>query len=102
MSGTKWQWIVLFAALSATGCKRRGSSEQSSTAETALRELTVPDLAARIARHDTVTVIDNNSRARYEEGHIPGARWVQFDHVAATDLPADHASALVFYCHSET
>ena len=32
---------------------------------------------------------------------MPGAKWVKFNEVKASDLPADKASTLVFYCANE-
>jgi hypothetical protein len=68
----------------------------------ALKELTVDQVAARIALNDGQTVLyDCNGKDRFDKGHVPGARWVQYDAVTAADLPADKGTMLVFYCASE-
>jgi len=62
--------------------------------------VTIADLEAKLTA-GTVHVFDNNDRETYEAGHIPGARWVSYDSVQASDLPADRAAQLVFYCANE-
>jgi hypothetical protein len=67
-----------------------------------LKELTVDEVAAKIAANDGKTVIyDCNGRERFIQGHLPGAHWVAYDEVTAADLPADKGTLLVFYCASE-
>ncbi len=46
-------------------------------------------------------VYDANPREMYDRGHVPGATWVDWNHVAAADLPADRGATLVFYCANE-
>lgn len=46
-------------------------------------------------------IYDNNGYERYQQSHLPGARWVQYDEIKATDLPADKQATLVFYCANE-
>jgi 3-mercaptopyruvate sulfurtransferase SseA len=48
--------------------------------------MTVDELAGMLTRNEPVTVVDNNGRARYEQGHIPGARFVGHDEVTAAAL----------------
>jgi rhodanese-related sulfurtransferase len=67
-----------------------------------LRELSVDEVAAKIAANDGKTLIyDCNSADRYKLGHLPGARHVEYDGLSAADLPADKGTMLVFYCASE-
>lgn len=67
-----------------------------------LKSLTVAEVSARLAARDGKTVaIDCNSKERFAKGHLPGARWVAYDAVSASDLPADKATTLVFYCANE-
>jgi hypothetical protein len=69
---------------------------------TALKELTVDQVAAKIAANDGKTLLyDCNSKERYTKGHVPGARWVEYDELSAADLPTDKGTMLVFYCASE-
>jgi rhodanese-related sulfurtransferase len=65
-----------------------------------LKSLTVDQVSALIAKHD-VAVFDNNTMDRYKESHLPGAKWVSFKDVKASDLPADKDAKLVFYCENE-
>ena len=46
-------------------------------------------------------VYDNNSKERFAESHLPGAKWVEFDEITDNDLPKDHRATLVFYCSNE-
>ena len=62
--------------------------------------LTVDQVSDLIAKND-VAVFDNNSLDRYKESHLPGAKWVSFKDVKASDLPTDKAAKLVFYCENE-
>ena len=60
------------------------------------------EVAARIATNDEKTFLfDNNSKERYAKSHVPGAKWLDYDNVSASDLPADRSATLVFYCASE-
>ena len=45
-----------------------------------------------------VAIRDNNGKDVWEKGHVPTAKWVSFKDVKESDLPADHARKLVFYC----
>jgi len=67
-----------------------------------LKQLTVDEVATRIAAHDDKTfVYDCNAQERFTESHLPGAHWVAYQNVTATDLPRDQSATLVFYCASE-
>lgn len=67
--------------------------------------LTLDEVEARIkeaaAGRGKIAVFDNNGADRYARSHVPGARWVKFDEVKLTDLPADKDTPLVFYCSNE-
>ena len=83
--------VLAVVCLSLLGCSRSPP----------LKELSVDEVAARIAAQDGKTFLyDANSKERYAEGHLPGAKWIQYDNLQGTDLPADRASTLVFYCAS--
>lgn len=78
------------------------SQATAAAAEAPLATLTVQEVLSRVQqRSPSFVVFDNNSRERYEQGHVPGARWVRYDQVTATELPSDRAATLVFYCGSE-
>lgn len=67
-----------------------------------LKQLTVDEVAARIAANDGKTFLyDNNEKERYQRSHLPGAKWLDYEKVTAADLPADKTATLVFYCASE-
>jgi rhodanese-related sulfurtransferase len=71
---------------------------------TGLQVLGVDALAARVASGDELTICDaNNEDTRQRLGTIPGATLLTHyrDYDAASELPTDKASTLVFYCHSE-
>lgn len=97
------------AAAPAAGCGRDaaqtppapapGSPPPAAQAE--LPELTVADVAGRIARGERLAVYDVNGREKYEAGHVPGARWASSRSLQASDLPPDRSTPLVFYCANE-
>ncbi|MBK7584648.1 MAG: rhodanese-like domain-containing protein [Myxococcales bacterium] len=87
--------LIVAVALAGTACSRSKESAD-------LKKLSVDEVATRIAANDGKTFIfDNNPKGRYEKGHLPGAKWVDFKAVTASDLPADKSATLVFYCASE-
>ncbi len=88
--------MVVVGATAGLGCAKKSANGKE------LRTLTVDDVAARIALHDGKTyLIDNNDHERWAKGHVPGATWVKFNDVKASDLPSDKGAALVFYCANE-
>lgn len=60
-------------------------------------ELTVDDVAARLGQPD-FHVFDNNGKGRWKRSHVPGAKHLNAYQFDASDLPANHAATLVFYC----
>jgi rhodanese-related sulfurtransferase len=65
-----------------------------------LNSLTIDQVSDLIAKHE-VAVFDNNTLDRYKQSHVPGAKWVSFKDVKASDLPSDKEAKLVFYCENE-
>lgn len=63
-------------------------------------KVTVSEVAAMLEGSETVFVFDANGRESYLKGHIPGAQWIQYDAVTATDLPESKDAKLVFYCYN--
>ena len=47
---------------------------------------------------ERITVIDVNARHRWQLAHVPSAINLDPFHFSASDLPADTARDLVFYC----
>jgi rhodanese-related sulfurtransferase len=62
-------------------------------------ELT-PDQVSALIASKGADIYDNNDQKEFKEGHVPTAKWVKFNDVKESDLPADHARKLVFYCHN--
>lgn len=107
MSRLLWTAAALAGMFSTEACSRgtpqspSASAPATHAAEGELQRMTVDELAGMLARNEPVTIVDNNGRARYEQGHIPGARWVGHDEVTAAALPADRNARVVFYCYNE-
>ena len=76
------------------------ADEAAKTEKEPFGRLTVDQVNADIAKKDAF-IFDNNSKESYASGHVPGAKWVAFDKVAASDLPSDKNAKLVFYCGNE-
>ena len=75
------------------------ASDTSTTATTAVKELSVPEVAGLI-QAKTATVFDaNNAETREKMGVVPGAVLLTSSHdYALSQLPAAKDSKLVFYC----
>jgi rhodanese-related sulfurtransferase len=105
--------ILLAAAFAAllvpcAGCSKGSGEASGKTAETtqeAFGRMTIQDLETKMADAKSgkaaLFIYDNNQKAVFDKGHIPGAKWVPSDKVQASDLPADKAATLVFYCANE-
>lgn len=109
-------FFVLGVALS-VGCKKQNDASPPQTQSTGpgaahpgetakgFTPLTLAELEEKMAaaRGGTLklAVFDNNGRDTYEQGHLPGASWVQYDEIKASDLPADKDTHVVFYCYNE-
>jgi hypothetical protein len=99
----------LALALASLGCEKTRSepspTEGAEPSKHAFGELSLDDLDARMrdaaAGKIKLAIFDNNHHERFDKGHIPGAKWVDFKDVKATDLPADKDATLVFYCSNE-
>lgn len=89
-------WSLAGLAFVSTGCKKESAQEAT------LKRLSVEEVAARLAQKDGKTfVFDNNPKDEYDQGHVPGAKWVNFHKVTADELPSDKSATLIFYCASE-
>jgi len=49
---------------------------------------------------DNVFLADVNEEFTYTDAHLPGAKLLVYDAIAADQLPADKAQPIVFYCYS--
>jgi hypothetical protein len=72
----------------------------AATAGEEFGSLTPQQVSARL-HEKGFYVFDNNNNERFQKSHVPGAKWLNPYAVKATDLPADKAATLVFYCASE-
>lgn len=98
---------VVLLALGLVGCGS-GSSGSSGNATSADDEvehfarMSVEQVAAGMAAADRrLAVFDANDRETFDERHIPGATWVDYDGVTREQLPSDTSTPLVFYCYNE-
>ncbi|MHB1844027.1 MAG: rhodanese-like domain-containing protein [Deltaproteobacteria bacterium] len=60
-------------------------------------ELTIDQVEDLIAR-GAASVYDNNSPERFQQGHLPNAKWADSEKPEAAGLPEDRSKTLVFYC----
>lgn len=107
------RWIALLAlplgALSCAKSGQEGAAEKGAPSAEAKAEafgsLTVDEVDAKLSEAKAgklaLAIFDNNAKARWEKGHLPGAKWVKPDEVTAAVLPADKDATLVFYCAHE-
>jgi len=100
--------LFLLALAAAPACAKSGHDatkggtveEKELFGRLSLSELEAKMTAAK-AGQLKLAVFDNNEHERFMKSHIPGAKWVQFDKVQASDLPGDKDTTLVFYCANE-
>ncbi|MFL5346331.1 MAG: rhodanese-like domain-containing protein [Hyalangium sp.] len=95
---------ALVALMAVTGGCHDAQNRPAPSAEAAEKEsfgrLSV-DEVAKLVESGTASIFDNNSQEHWQKGHVPGAKWVAFNKVQASDLPADKSRQLVFYCANE-
>ena len=101
--------LSIAVAASGAACSKPRANPAAPGAEEAAKEafgkLGIDELETRMsdakAGKIKLAVFDNNEHERFDKGHIPGATWVKFDAVKASDLPSDKETTLVFYCANE-
>ena len=93
--------FVTALAAAAAACQHSDSDKTAEKEDVKVPELTVDDVAKQVAAK-TITPIDcNTPNTRKRMGVIPGAVLVTDDEsYAASELPADKTTKLVFYCAS--
>jgi hypothetical protein len=94
---------ALLALMAVAGGCRDAQNRPAPSVEAAAQEfgsLSV-DEVAKLVESGTASIFDNNSQERWQRGHVPGAKWVAYNKVQASDLPADKSRQLVFYCANE-
>jgi rhodanese-related sulfurtransferase len=89
--------LLLAAAVALVACSARAKEVPK---DEGFGSLSVDQVATLLAKHDA-DVFDNNAKEDWQKGHVPGARWVAFNGVKASDLPQDLSRKLVFYCANE-
>ena len=104
--------FILFVScalsLAVVGCSGGSQSSNTSTAandeaQAHFTQISVEAVAAALAAPEhRVAVYDANHRETYDEHHVPGATWVDYDGVTREQLPTDTSTPLVFYCHNES
>jgi rhodanese-related sulfurtransferase len=62
--------------------------------------LSLSEVRALMDGKQAVYIYDANDRESYLQGHIPGARWVQYNAVTAAVLPPAKDAKLIFYCYN--
>ena len=95
--------VVMVAPL-AFGCSKSepGAAAKPAQKSEALATLTVDEVDTQLQAHQITPVDCNDGELRKQLGVIPGAVLVTSDDTfAASELPADKSTKLVFYCHDE-
>lgn len=92
--------FVLLLAVAGCGSSGAATTEAAPAVAAGVKELDVPAVAALVATNAAVVLDANGTATRTQFGIVPGARLLtsssRFD--VATELPANKASTLVFYC----
>lgn len=107
MKTTTATLLALLAAgtslLPSLGCTSRNSASSRLAARPG--KLSIAELEAKMQEAQAgrlhLFIYDNNSKERFAESHLPGAKWVEFDEITENDLPKDPSATLVFYCSNE-
>ena len=92
--------LVAVLALPVVACGASTANTADSQGE-AFKRISAADLNNKLVAKAPVSVFDVNGDERYAQGHVPTAKHMKVDEVAATALPADKAAMLVFYCAGE-
>jgi len=98
-SGAMWKLLVL--ALFAAACtKAEPAQERHAPAQ--LQTMTVDEVDASLAKGEVQPVDANGESTRKHEGVLPGAILLSDSETfKLSELPADKARPLVFYCGNE-
>lgn len=98
--------LLALAPLGVAGCSRRAADDAAATAAAApaqaIPSITIDELEARLARGECRAVDANGEATRKRHGVIPGAVLLSdYEAFLPSELPADRAKGLVFYCANE-
>ena len=85
-------------ALASIGCSDKSKDEKGAT-QGDLPEMTVDEVAAGLEAKQLIAVDCNADKTRKKHGILPGAILIEDEETfAASVLPADKATKLLFYC----
>jgi outer membrane murein-binding lipoprotein Lpp len=92
-------FAVAIAVTTLTGCSKAEKSAPAATEDDKLAKLTVDEVDQLLATKSAVPVDCNGDKTRKRMGVVPGAILVSDEEqYAASELPADKTTKLVFYC----
>lgn len=87
---------------STTTTQTAGSETASTESAPELAQVSIDEVAGAVEGRDpSWAIFDANSRETYEQHHVPGATWVDYDALSQEQLPQDRSATLVFYCANE-
>lgn len=92
--------VLVLSTVSLVACDRDLCSVSASTESAAIKIVTPQELGTLVASDRKPTIIDANPKEIFDDGHVPGARWLATDNVREV-LPDDRNAFVVFYCYSE-
>ena len=91
-------FCTVLAVAVTTGCSKK-NTDAAGSAERAVATVSIDQLDAQLATKECVPVDANGQQTRKKLGVIPGAVLLtDSETFSASELPADKAKALVFYC----
>jgi rhodanese-related sulfurtransferase len=89
--------LALASVLALAGCNKGGAAGDDPHA--AFKDLSVDEVSSLVTDKKAVAVDANNADTRQKLGVLPGAVLLtSYDKFATSELPADKATKLVFYC----
>lgn len=94
--------VLALGAVTTVGCSK-DKAEKSEHAGEQFPEMTLDDVEKGLAANEITAVDCNGDNTRKKYGAVPGAVMVADEEAyPASDLPADKARKLVFYCSGPT
>ncbi|MBS1122699.1 MAG: hypothetical protein H6Q90_4927 [Deltaproteobacteria bacterium] len=95
----KMLFATVLAAAAIAGCSKSDKTQTSAAAEDNLPTMAVDDVDRALAANQVKAIDCNGDETRKRHGVVPGAILVSDEETfPASDLPADKATKLVFYC----
>jgi len=94
------QLFLVLTTISLAACDRDLCSVAPPSEVKSMQLVTPHELQALMRTDRTLAIIDANPKEVFDEGHVPGARWMATENVRDA-LPTDRATLVVFYCYSE-